>query len=95
MARAYENLGDLEKAVKWYQVAGEASTSPSLHEQLRLTYQRLGKDDLVQQEQQWLDEYRKQEEARNKALQEQQRKMEEEAAKKRPRPTPAPGSEQK
>ncbi len=95
MARAYENLGDLEKAVKWYQVAGEASTSPSLHEQLRLTYQRLGKDDLVQQEQQWLDEYRKQEEARNKALQEQQRKMEEEAAKKRPRPAPAPGSEQK
>ncbi len=91
MARAYENMGKIDEAVKWYQVAGEASSSPSIHEQLLLTYRHLGKDDLVKQEQQWLDDYRKQQEERNKALQEQQRKMEEEAAKKRPHPKPAGG----
>ena len=90
MGRSYENLGDLEEAAIWYQAASDATDVPSIHEQLRGTYQRIGNQELVEREQQWLDDYHRAEEERRQALEAQQRRMEEEAAKRRPKPGAAP-----
>jgi tetratricopeptide (TPR) repeat protein len=67
----YENLGDEEEATKWYQAASEATSVPSIHEHLMLTYRRMGREDLAQREQEWVDDYRRQEAAREKARREQ------------------------
>jgi hypothetical protein len=67
----YENLGDEEEATKWYQAASEATSVPSIHEHLMLTYRRMGREDLAQREQEWIDEYRRQEAEREKARREQ------------------------
>jgi parvulin-like peptidyl-prolyl isomerase len=96
MARAYENLKDYKNAAIWYQAAGDQSTNPTVHQQLLLAYQKIGRKDLADQEQQWLANYQKQEEERRKAYEAQQ-KAAEEAAKKQPAkpagagPAPAPG----
>jgi parvulin-like peptidyl-prolyl isomerase len=66
----YENLGDEEEAIKWYQAASEATSVPSRHEHLMLTYRRMGYEDLAKREQEWIDEYRRQEADREKTLRE-------------------------
>ena len=58
MAQAYEQLGEVEEAAMWYTAAGDSTESPSLHAQLRMTFERLGKDDLVAREAEWMDNYR-------------------------------------
>lgn len=80
MGRSYENLGNIEDAVTWYQAAGDASETPSIHEQLLATYKRLDKAELVEREQEWLAEYREEELARQRQLEAQQRAAEEEEA---------------
>ena len=57
MAQAYEQLGEVEEAAMWYTAAGDSTESPSLHAQLRMTFERLGKDDLVAREAEWMDNY--------------------------------------
>jgi len=58
MAQAYEQLGEVEEAAMWYTAAGDSTESPSLHAQLRMTFERLGKDDLVAREAEWMDNYK-------------------------------------
>lgn len=57
MAQAYEQLGEAEDAVMWYTAASDSTESPAVHVQLRMTFQRLGKDDLVKREAEWMDNY--------------------------------------
>ena len=57
MAQAYEQLGEVEEAVMWYTAAADATESPSLHAQLRMTFERLGQDDLVAREAEWMANY--------------------------------------
>lgn len=108
MGRSYENLNRiykeqgkakeaqtaLEESLSWYQVASEQTNIPSYHEQLQAIYRGLGQTELVKQEQQWLDDYRKAEAEKAKAYEEQQRMMEKEAGRSQrpigPAPTPAP-----
>jgi len=80
MARSYENMGEVEEAAIWYQAAGDASETPSVHEQLLAAYRRLGKQELVEREQEWLEEYRQAELERQRQLEAQQRAAEEEQA---------------
>ncbi len=82
MARCYEHLGENEDALLWYQAAGDASDAPAVHEELRGTYEKLGKKDLAEDEQRWLDDYAR-------ALQEQQKEREAQAAPKAPAAPPA------
>jgi len=84
MARCYERLGKMEDALLWYQAASDASDAPSVHQDLRAAYQKLGKKDLVAHEQQWLDNYSQAQLERQKML-ESQRKASGEPA--RPAPT--------
>ena len=81
MARCYEHLGENEEALLWYQAASDASDAPSVHEELRGAYEKLGKKDLAKDEQQWLDDYAR-------SLQEQQKERE---AQSPPPGPPAPG----
>jgi tetratricopeptide (TPR) repeat protein len=81
MGQSYENLKDYKDAVIWYQAAGDNSDTPTIHQQLLVTYQKLGRQDLVKREQQWLSDYQKQEEERQKAMAEQERKATAGAAK--------------
>ncbi len=73
MADAYEQLGKTEDAVIWYTTASEAGTTPAVHSQLVSAFQRLGKPDLVKQEQKWLADYQ-QEQMRRQAEREAQQK---------------------
>ena len=68
IARCYEQLGDVEEATDWYETAGAASDSPSVHSQVREAYGRLGQEELAAEEEVWLDEYRQAELAREREL---------------------------
>lgn len=92
MGRCYESLKDYEEAATWYQAAGDATEAPGTHQQLLPIYQRMGRQELVAREQQWLADYQKAEEERRKVMEEQQRKAAEEAAKKRPQSGGVPGT---
>jgi parvulin-like peptidyl-prolyl isomerase len=89
MARSYEHLEDTEQALLWYRAAGDASEVLLTHRELLGAYQRLGQEDLAQQEQEWIDSYEEAMRERDKMLEEQQRALEEQ----RPSPTPGPGPE--
>jgi parvulin-like peptidyl-prolyl isomerase len=82
MGQCYDNLKDYKNAAIWYQAAGDSTDAPPIHQQLLLTYQKMGRQDLVKREQQWLADNQKAEEERSKAMEQQQRKMDEQAAKK-------------
>jgi hypothetical protein len=92
MARSYEHLGDLEESLLWYQAASDATEIPSIHEQLKSTYQRLGQVELAAQEQQWMDEFEAAQQAREAAAAAQQRAMEEQSGAAMPMPTPGPST---
>jgi parvulin-like peptidyl-prolyl isomerase len=72
LGRASENMGEVEDAAKWYQAAGEATGAPSIHQQLKMTFERLGKPELAQQQQEWLDNYEQEQRARQQALEQQE-----------------------
>jgi tetratricopeptide (TPR) repeat protein len=60
----------LTNAVHFYQEAGKNTGSPSHHDRLRLAYARLGRADLAEQEETWLERHRSDMEARRKAIEE-------------------------
>lgn len=91
MGRSYENLGDIEEAVMWYTAASDATEIPSLHSQLEMTFRRLGQDELVERETQWLADFTQRQKERQEALAAQQKAMEEQQA--RPRPPEEEGAE--
>jgi hypothetical protein len=64
-----------------------------VHEQLRSAYERLDQQDLVAQEQQWLDDYEKAQLERQQALEAQQKESEAPAAPAAAPPTPQPESQ--
>lgn len=80
MGRASEQMGELEDAATWYRAAGEATEAPAIHEQLRMAYERLNKDDLAEQEREWLEEYRKEQQERMEAMEAQRQEAEQGAA---------------
>jgi tetratricopeptide (TPR) repeat protein len=90
-AGAHEHLGDVEEAILWYRAAGDASEVPALHQQLLVAYERVGRADLVQGEQDWLNDYEEAMRERQRAMEEQQRAMQEQQEKEA---SPAPPSEQ-
>jgi tetratricopeptide (TPR) repeat protein len=71
LARCHERLGDTEEALEWYQAA-ERSDLPSVHVELQSIYTRLGREDLATGQQEWLDDYREAELARQQQLEAQQ-----------------------
>jgi len=78
-ARAAENLGNNDEALMWYQAASLATDVPSIHQQLQATYVRLGDEALAKQEQQWLTDYQKQQEERQKQYEAQMKSMAEQS----------------
>ena len=91
MGRSYEHLGDVEEAVMWYTAASDSTDIPSIHSQLQTTFQRLGHDELVEREAEWLADYEQRQRERQEALEAQQKAMEEQQA--RPRPPEAEAAE--
>jgi tetratricopeptide (TPR) repeat protein len=91
MGRSYENLGEIEEAVMWYTAASDSTGVPSLHLQLQMTFERLGQDELVARETQWLADYEQRQKEQQEALAAQQKAMEEQQA--RPRPPEADEAE--
>ncbi len=59
------------KAVASYQELGQLTSSPSYHDRLRLSYVRLGREDLAKQEETWLAEYNNVAEERSQAMEKQ------------------------
>lgn len=94
MARSYEHLDDLEECLLWYQAASDTTEIPSIHEQLKSSYERLGQVELAAREQQWLDDFQTAQRARDQASEAQQRAMEERSGAAMPRPTPGPSGGQ-
>jgi|GEM_PF-1852253 len=86
LAQMYEKLGQTEDALLWYQAASDAASSPEAHEQIRQAYKALGDAQLVAREDQWFENYRLEQEQRQRAYEEQQN-----AAQKQAAPAPAPG----
>ncbi len=80
MGRAYEQLGKMEEAIMWYTAASDASDVPSIHDELKMTFQRLGKADLVQRETEWRQNYDQLQRERQQAMEAQQKAMEKSAA---------------
>jgi len=107
LGRSYENMSTiyqaqgkakeakqaLDESLSWYQVASEQTGIKSFHEQLKAIYANLKQPQLVLQEQQWLDDYKKAEAEKAKAYEAQQKAMEKGTGKpKRPLgPAPEPG----
>jgi hypothetical protein len=94
MARSYEQMGNLEEGLLWYQAASDATEIPSIHEQLKSTYERLGQAELAAGEQQWMEEFEAAQQAREEAAAAQQRAMEEQSGAATPMPTPGPSGGQ-
>jgi len=90
MAQAYEQLGEVEEAVMWYTAASDSTESPSLHAQLRMTFERLRKDDLVKREAEWLDNYEALQRERQEAMEAEAKAAQEREAGAQ---TPAPVEE--
>ncbi len=80
MGRAYEQLGQMDEATMWYTAASDASEVPSIHDELKMTFQRLGKADLVQREVEWKQNYEQLQRERQQAMEAQQKAMEKSAA---------------
>jgi len=94
MARSYEHMGELEECLLWYRAASDATEIPSIHEQLKSTYERLGQAELAAGEQQWMDEFETAQRAREEAAAAQQRAMEEQSGAATPMPMPGPSGGQ-
>lgn len=90
MGGAYEQLGEVEEAVLWYTAASDSTEMPSLHEQLRMTFERLGKDDLVTREKEWLDNYEALQRERQEAMEAEAKAAQEREATPQ---TPAPAEQ--
>ena len=75
MGHAYEQLKETDEAVMWYTAASDASEVPSVHAELKTTFQRLGKQDLVERETAWMQNYEQLQRERQKAMEEQQKAM--------------------
>ena len=86
MAQAYEQLGEVEEAVMWYTAASDSTESPSVHAQLRMTFQRLGKDDLVTREAEWMDNYEALQRERQEAMAAETKAAQEREAESQPAP---------
>ncbi len=90
MGQAYEKLGETEEAVMWYTAAGNVTEVPSIHAQLRSTFERLGEEELAEEEKEWMDRYEQRQREREEELAAQQQAFEEQQP--GPQPSPAPES---
>ena len=86
MAQAYEQLGEVEEAVLWYTAASDSTESPSYHAQLRMTFQRLGQDDLVKRETEWMDNYEALQRERQEAMAAEAKAAQEREGQSKPAP---------
>ncbi len=73
----------LTKAVQYYQEAGQHNNSLSHHDRLRLAYMRLGREDLAEQEEAWLEGNKGAAEASRRTVEEAQKEAAEETGKSR------------
>jgi tetratricopeptide (TPR) repeat protein len=87
LANACEQQGNTTEAVEWYQAASDATEVPTVHSQLQSVFQKLGRQDLVKQEQDWIAKYQ-QEQGERQAQMEAERKAAEAQAKETVPATP-------
>jgi hypothetical protein len=80
LANACEKQGKTAEAVEWYQAASDATEVPTIHSQLQATFLRLGRADLVKQEQEWLANYEQAQRERQAQMEAQRKAAEAQAA---------------
>jgi parvulin-like peptidyl-prolyl isomerase len=84
MANAYEQQGNTKEALVWYEAARDQTELPSIHSQLMATFQRLGRPDLVKQEQQWMANYQQEQRDREAEMAAQRKAAEQKSPGKAP-----------
>jgi parvulin-like peptidyl-prolyl isomerase len=87
LANACEQQGKSKDAVEWYQAASDATEVPTIHSQLQGTFQKLGRQDLVKQEQDWLANYQQEQAERQAQMEAQRKAAEAKPGEKAPPPT--------
>jgi parvulin-like peptidyl-prolyl isomerase len=76
LANACEQQGKTTEAVEWYQAASDATEVPTIHSQLQVTFQELGRQDLAKQQQDWMANYEREQQERQAQIEAQRKAAE-------------------